>query len=556
MIQAPPAPAPETPDLSVPAIRGRLLSLGFTDRPCAELEAIAERSADPREVADAARELALWHMRARTPQGWRAALRHARRARQGAVDPWLGAGLAVAEMLCLEALGRPGAAAAAFEAACLRGEFTTDLALCRANLEPAPEGRVAVVNHAMDHHGVPPLRLLDGAGAPYDRLACAAALPQVPPGAGPRVTVLMATYGAEDTLPTALRSLSEQTWRDLEILVIDDASLDATRDVARAHAARDPRIRVVEMARNGGAYVARNRGLEVATGDLVTLHDADDWSHPIKIEAQVRHMMRDPGAVACFSQQARATPELRFERWTGAGAFLIRNVSSFMFRRAPVIEALGCWDSVRFAADMEFVRRAERAFGRRAVVDLPTGPHSFQRDGETSVIADDVMGMNGFYYGVRREYYDAQRHHHAAAESLRYDPDPDRRAFPVPDLMRPDRAERRAARAHVDVVIAGDFREADDALAGTIERVSALRAEGRTVGLVEVHDYDRHAGGMKRMHDDLRALVDGEGVRVLVYGDDVTCDALEGSPGGLPDDRRYLPAVRVRRDGPLRGGST
>ena len=535
------------PALSVPAIRGRLLSLGFTERPCAELEALAALSDDPAEVADAARELALWHMRARTPEGWRAALRHARRARGGAVDPWLGAGLAVVEVLALEGLGRPGAAAAAFEAACLRGEFTTDLLLARANLEPAPEGRVALVNHAMDHHGVPPLALRGEGATPYDRLSCAADLPPVPPGAGPRVTVLVATFDAEDTLPTALRSLAEQTWQDLEIVVIDDCSRDSTRDVARAHAARDPRIRLVEMERNGGAYVARNRGLEVATGELVTLHDADDWSHPVKIESQVRHMMADGGAVACFSQQARATPDLRFDRWTGSGAFLIRNVSSFMFRRAPVVDALGCWDTVRAAADMELVRRAERVFGHRAVVDLPTGPHSFQRDGASSMIADEVMGMNGFYYGARREYFAAQRFHHLNAPSLRYDPDPARRAFPAPDLMRPDRDERRQARGHVDVALAGDFREADAALAETVARVRALRAEGRTVGLVEIHDYDREADGTDRLHDDLRALVDGEGVRVLVYGDDVTCDALHGAPGGLPADRRYLPVLHVRR---------
>lgn len=541
------APRPDPGMLAeqeVARVRGKLLGLGFGLPALEDLARLAEDPSTPdATAASARREIALWYMR----QGDHAkALPVLARAAETAPDDIFRSRIATAEILCHRALRHPEAGRAAFARAEAASVVRDNVLLARASLEDRPGDRLDWINRALACHAIAPVRLMDGPAPPYDRLT-AVRTPR-PVRDGPKVTVLIAAYKAAETLPTALRSLREQTWQNLEILVIDDASPDggATVAAARACAARDPRIRIERMPVNGGAYVARNRGLELATGAFVTLHDSDDWSHPVKIETQMRHMADHPETIACTSQQARGRPDLRFTRWTGRCDFIIHNTSSLLFRKAPVRAALGHWDTVRFAADSEMIRRMRRAFGAKAVVDLPTGPLSFQRDGETSVVADAITGMNGFYFGVRKEYFEAQIHFHGRAETLRYDGDPAHRPFPVPAMMRPDRPGPTDEPPRLDLVLAGDFRADGPGLRRALDRVCAETASGGRVGLVETYDYDAPVGTTKRIRPELRDLIDGETCRMLVYGETAVCTRFEHLSGSL--GTRYLPRI-VLTDG-------
>nr|WP_280922928.1 glycosyltransferase family A protein [Rubellimicrobium aerolatum] len=368
---------------------------------------------------------------------------------------------------------------------------------------------------------------------------------------GPRVTVLMAAYEAAATIGTALRSLRAQTWADLEILVLDDASpTDAMARVVRAHAAEDPRIRLIRLERNGGAYIARNRGLDEATGELVTIHDADDWSHPAKIETQARFLLETPRVMGCTSEQARVLDDLSFRKLRGGGGFVTFNTSSFLFRRAPVREALGYWDTVRFGADNELIRRVQRVWGGGAFRKLPTGPLSFQRDAATSVTGDAVKGIDGgfHYYGVRRDYFDAQRHHHVHARSLRYSGRPGERPFGVAPMMLPhppDPVPRR-----FDAVFVGEFRLATPAVLALAAEIAARRARGEVLGLVEAYDYRLDLPANAGMCAELRALVDGATVRALVYGEEAVTARLVPVGRPTPLDRlRFVPRIVVEAEG-------
>ncbi|MCY7396086.1 MAG: glycosyltransferase [Nocardioides sp.] len=100
----------------------------------------------------------------------------------------------------------------------------------------------------------------------------------------PAVSVIVAAYNAADTIGRALASAQEQTLENIEILVVDDASTDATREVVRRVAEADPRVRVVQLARNGGPGAARNAGIEAARGAWVATLDADDRYLPTRLE--------------------------------------------------------------------------------------------------------------------------------------------------------------------------------------------------------------------------------------------------------------------------------
>ncbi|MBB3659312.1 glycosyltransferase involved in cell wall biosynthesis [Rhizobium sp. BK650] len=103
----------------------------------------------------------------------------------------------------------------------------------------------------------------------------------------PLVTVVIPAYNAEKTLVETLKSVSNQTYECLEILVVDDGSQDKTFELASEYSLKDSRVRVLQRE-NGGVARARNHGIREATGSFIAPIDADDLWHPRKIELQMQ----------------------------------------------------------------------------------------------------------------------------------------------------------------------------------------------------------------------------------------------------------------------------
>ena len=117
----------------------------------------------------------------------------------------------------------------------------------------------------------------------------------------PLVSVIMPAYNAERYLEECLESVERQTYRDLEILFVDDGSTDGTLEIARSHAESDPRIRVMTQ-RNQYAGVARNNGMAKAKGDYLLFLDSDDVFEPSMVELLVaRAEETDADVVVCRS---------------------------------------------------------------------------------------------------------------------------------------------------------------------------------------------------------------------------------------------------------------
>lgn len=93
------------------------------------------------------------------------------------------------------------------------------------------------------------------------------------------VSVIMAVYNAQDTVVRAVRSVLDQTYADLELLLVDDASSDGSVEIVREHLAEhggDERVRYLEHSVNRRAAAARNTGVAAARGDFVAFVDSDD----------------------------------------------------------------------------------------------------------------------------------------------------------------------------------------------------------------------------------------------------------------------------------------
>ena len=118
----------------------------------------------------------------------------------------------------------------------------------------------------------------------------------------PRFSVIIPTYGRPRYLAEAVDSVLAQTVRDLECIVVDDASPEPI-DVPS-----DPRIRVVRLAANGGSAAARNAGIEAATGEFVTFLDDDDLFAADRLELALAGL--DRAAVAlCWTQFVDGGPQ-------------------------------------------------------------------------------------------------------------------------------------------------------------------------------------------------------------------------------------------------------
>lgn len=104
------------------------------------------------------------------------------------------------------------------------------------------------------------------------------------------VSVIIPAYNSEQFIGEAIRSVLNQSYQDLEVLVTDDCSSDATERVVRELAAEDSRVHYFRMKQNGGAALARNNSIQQAKGRYIAFLDADDVWLPGKLEVQLAFM--------------------------------------------------------------------------------------------------------------------------------------------------------------------------------------------------------------------------------------------------------------------------
>ncbi len=103
----------------------------------------------------------------------------------------------------------------------------------------------------------------------------------------PLITVIVPAYNRAATITDCVRSVQAQTYTNWELLVVDDGSSDGTPEVVAKLAQDDPRIRLIQQSRNGGAQAARNAGIRAAMGTWVAFLDSDDQYLPQSLEKRV-----------------------------------------------------------------------------------------------------------------------------------------------------------------------------------------------------------------------------------------------------------------------------
>ncbi|CAD5264974.1 MULTISPECIES: glycosyltransferase family 2 protein [Halomonadaceae] len=178
---------------------------------------------------------------------------------------------------------------------------------------------------------------------------------------GELITVILPAYNSEDTIEKSIKSILNQSWRNIQLIVVDDCSSDATFDKAQEIARTDSRMKLLRNKKNVGPYVSKNIALKYAKGKYITGQDADDWSHPQRFEKHMQMIKKDGDVKASMAYMFRmkmdGTIEVRRE------GLLIGSSISTMYESEFLRTKLGHWDCARFGADSEMISRAKKILG-------------------------------------------------------------------------------------------------------------------------------------------------------------------------------------------------
>lgn len=125
----------------------------------------------------------------------------------------------------------------------------------------------------------------------------------------PLISVIIPTYNRGRLILESVNSVLNQTYKNIELIVVDDCSTDDTKEIIES--IKDFRIKYIKLEKNSGACVARNKGIERATGEFIAFNDSDDLWIPEKINSQLDFLYENNAEISFCKMECR-TPENNF----------------------------------------------------------------------------------------------------------------------------------------------------------------------------------------------------------------------------------------------------
>lgn len=116
-----------------------------------------------------------------------------------------------------------------------------------------------------------------------------------------KISVIMSVFNAERCVSRAIESIMKQTFKNFELIIIEDGSNDNTLDILKNYAKNDKRIKLVINKTNIGLTKSLNKGIKLSKGEFIARHDVDDVSLPFRLEKQLDFMTNNPEFAFCGS---------------------------------------------------------------------------------------------------------------------------------------------------------------------------------------------------------------------------------------------------------------
>jgi glycosyltransferase involved in cell wall biosynthesis len=215
----------------------------------------------------------------------------------------------------------------------------------------------------------------------------------------PLVSVIIPAFNRAWCLESALRSVMDQTFRDFEMIVVDDGSTDDTSTLLRGF----PKVRVHRWEDNRGVSAARNQGIEMARGELICFLDSDDRWVENKLQVQVDWMLGRPDRMACYTDEiwirrgVRVNPMNKHRKYSGdifrnCLPLCIISPSSIMMRTSVFGEIGRFDDELAACEDYDLWLRLTS----RYPVDFISEPLIVKTGGHDDQLSQKFRGMDRF----------------------------------------------------------------------------------------------------------------------------------------------------------------
>lgn len=358
---------------------------------------------------------------------------------------------------------------------------------------------------------------------------------------GPLVTVVLTTFNPKpEELRTSVRSILDQTWRNIELLVVDDHSTEVTDDFFCELESLDSRLRIIRMPQNGGTYLARNAGIRAAMGEIVTGQDTDDWSHPQRIEKQLRafHGRDDLAGVIAM---ANRTDE-RLVRTAVGFAPQRRCEVSLMFRREDAID-MGGYLPVRKGADSEFRERLMRHTSRG--VEELSAPLYITRLSHGSLSRADFR--HGWTAPHRLAFSSAYRSWHGQ-EGNRLEPLSEGQVQTSPFVAPRRISGVEAGPGVLDVCFVADWRANGELERSAVDEIAALLELDVSVGVLQLDSPFSVAISPRALNPMIQGWINEGTVRQVMLDEDLAVQMMiVRDPAVFDYARADRSALRVQR---------
>lgn len=227
---------------------------------------------------------------------------------------------------------------------------------------------------------------------------------------GPLVTIIMPAWNAEKTIEAAANSILNQTWENLELIIIDDYSQDKTWEKLQSIRRSDRRVKLIRNKTNIGPYASKNIAFSISNGEWITGHDSDDWAHPQRIEKHLNAILaqdRPPRASATY--MIRLEEDGYMDRFAPISGYSIDGIArlasiSCMFAKDFLRVRLGGWDNIKFGADSELIARVKRIIGKEFTVFPQIGMLCLNLESSLTNSSTSGVGRREGLSPVRQEY--------------------------------------------------------------------------------------------------------------------------------------------------------
>lgn len=377
---------------------------------------------------------------------------------------------------------------------------------------------MADFNRPFEEYCLNPIALDDSPGKPFDRLRSVGLPVNVTASSDePLISVVLTAYNPDESgLITSVRSILDQTWKNLELIIVDDYSASECREVFERIQNMDRRVKVIHSKENRGTYESRNVGYAVAQGAYITGQDDDDWSHPERLARQINYMNENPEAIGCRVTAVRCDEDLG--RLRVGYHPLGQNASSLLIRREGY-ERTGGYLSARKAADTEFYYRVSAVTGR-PIGDMRE-PLSIIRILPNSLSRGDFQP--GWKHPSRRTFRSSYEHWHRNSDKdelfLSAESEP---RVKIPRRFRASDASAVATDPTLDVVFAGDWQQYGGPQKSMLEEIYALKKAGLRIGVMNLEaGRFMSMGGQKPLNSQIQTLINEGFVDEVLYDEDI-----------------------------------